>query len=123
MSQFKDTARYGCVGSFLDMYPCSDIVLPQTLENGGLHTALRMSEHSLHSCVFVKRQNFSDNKGKEQLKQLAFDSSVEVEVGEKYLALAAFHALVKYTQFGEDFHVMNLLLISGVNCLMSTLVT
>jgi len=93
--------RYGCVGSFLDTFPPSEIVLPFTLENGGLHTVLSNSDHSL--IRFIKRQHYNDNKGKEMIRHIATteSSSVELEVGDSYLALAAFHALLKYTQFGK----------------------
>ena len=93
--------RYGCVGSFLDTFPPSEIVLPYTLENGGLHTVLSNSDHNL--IKFIKRQHYNDNKGKEMIRHIATaeSCSVELEVGDSYLALAAFHALLKYTQFGK----------------------
>ncbi len=90
------------MGSFLDTFPPSEIVLPYTLENGGLHTVLSNSDHNL--IKFIKRQHYNDNKGKEMIRHIATaeSSSVELEVGDSYLALAAFHALLKYTQFGES---------------------
>lgn len=48
--------------------------------------------------TFVKRQHFNDNKGRDLLAVVAAacDTGVETDAKDAYLALACFHALVKY---------------------------
>ena len=88
--------RYSCVSHWLESYPASEIVLPDTLENGGLATMLMKNDHGF--VTFVKRQHFSDNKGRDLLAVVAAacDTGVETDAKDAYLALASFHALVKY---------------------------
>mmetsp|Transcript_42797 Transcript_42797/g.107121 ORF Transcript_42797/g.107121 Transcript_42797/m.107121 type:complete len:876 (+) Transcript_42797:142-2769(+) len=100
LSQFKDTARYSCLSTYLESYPASEIVLPDTLENGGLHTLLLKSKHDF--VTFVKRSHFSDNKGRELLSHISAGGT-DLDAQDAYLALASFNALVRYTQFDRKF--------------------
>lgn len=92
---FLRARRYSCVSHWLESYPASEIVLPDTLENGGLATLLLKKDYGF--VTFVKRQHFNDNKGRDLLAVIAAtcETGVETDAKDAYLALASFHALVK----------------------------
>jgi len=100
LSQFKDTARYSCLTTYLESYAASEIILPDTLENGGLHTLLLKSKHDF--VTFIKRSHFSDNKGRDLLSHISAGGT-DLDAQDAYLALASFNALVRYTQFDRKF--------------------
>lgn len=66
------------------------------------HPPFRAHSHSVADCHGSLP---TDNKGMEQLKMLSTKecSSVELEVAAKYLALSAFHALIRYTEYGNQY--------------------
>ncbi|GAB6032154.1 MutS protein msh4 [Chamberlinius hualienensis] len=107
LSQFPDSHTYFKTLNRLHLLQPLEVIVPNTaFDSGSMNVILKLIKDNFPktATVSVQRRYFNETKGLEYIKRLCMPEckSTEMIVADKYYALAAAAALLKYVEFIQN---------------------